>query len=76
MWRQYIFTIVNYSHSKQSYTDKRHTPYSAMHDLVQCSKQPFRCTTLGWAPPILIANIRLGWRGLIRTITLAYYKKS
>ncbi len=39
------------------------------------SKAPFICFTLGWAP-CLNTNIRLGWKGLPGTNTLAYYENS
>ncbi len=35
--------------------------------------EPFRCSTLGQAPG-LTQNIRLGWKSLVETNTLAYYK--
>ena len=35
------------------------------------SEVPFRCSTLGYAPT---TNIRLGWKGLPGTNSLAYFE--
>jgi len=37
------------------------------------SEAPFMCSTLGLAPTLPI-TIRLGWKGLPETNTLAYYE--
>jgi hypothetical protein len=39
------------------------------------SEAPFSCSTLGQAL-VLPTNIRLGWKGLPGTSTLAYYEHS
>ncbi len=38
-------------------------------------EEPFKCFTLGKAPSLAHKH-RLGWKGLPRTNTLAYYKSS
>ncbi len=39
------------------------------------SEAPFRCSTLG-CPLTLLPNIRLGWKDVPGTNTLAYYRKA
>jgi len=34
----------------------------------------FKLSTQGWAPGLNPKRLRLGWKGLRGTITLAYYK--